>query len=124
MDPNKKRRAFWRCPVHDQNLNQLLGCVRHRGESRERDVKELARDLRNFDWVDEAVFRWRYTLSLGVAKRYTRCGMCLPRDGSSCVGFPLEYTDCMAIATHRSGDRTAADYDALPRENGEGEGMK
>lgn len=52
-----RSRAFLRCPVHDQNPNQRSECMRLSSENQERDVRELSRDLRNFDWVGEAVFR-------------------------------------------------------------------
>lgn len=71
-------------------------------ESRAEGVRELAKDMRNFDWDDEAAGRLRYALlvNVSVAQRHTRCGTYCLRYGCRRFGFPHERIDRMAIPAH------------------------
>ena len=69
-------------------------------EARGRGLRDLARDMRGFDWSDEGACRDRYANLLNASQRHTRCGKCFLKNGSCRFGFPNPRNDNFTIRAH------------------------
>lgn len=69
-------------------------------EARNEGLKELARDMRDFDWEDEDAARDRYAMLVNVTQRHTRCGSYCLRGGKCRFGYPHARQDRIEITAH------------------------
>lgn len=83
-----------------RELTPLQESVRLSAENRGDDAKELARDMRTFNWDDRIACRRRYALLFNFSQRHTRCVTNCLRDGRCRFDFPHEENDSGTIAAH------------------------
>ena len=63
-------------------------------------MREIGRNMRGFDWLDERACRNRYADLLNASRRHTRCGKYCLKNGSCRFVFPKPRNDNVTIRAH------------------------